>query len=440
MLNIPPSSAARGATHRRSHPLDQRTRIAGFPGHEPATIVAPPLVPGWLGACITGETGKPLANLANVLTALRTDPALCAALAHDEMLRAPMLLHPIGNPLSDAGLRPLTDKDVSDIQDYLQHAGLKRVGRDDVRHAVESYAIENSFHPVRDYLETLQWDGQRRLNVWTMTKLGADLSEYNSAVGEMFLISMVARIFEPGCKADHMLVLEGPQGELKSSACSVLGAEWFSDCLPDIAAGKDVSQHLRGKWLIEVAEMHAMGKADASLLKSFISRTVERYRPSYGRLEVMEQRQCVFIGTTNKSVYLRDETGGRRFWPVKTGRVNLDGLIEDRDQLFAEAVELYRRGAPWWPDKRFEHQHIAPEQAARYEADAWEEPIRAHLAGVERTTLAGVATGALGLEISRFGVADQRRMATIMTALGWTQHRNKHGRWWVGPTLRPGDG
>jgi predicted P-loop ATPase len=230
-----------------------------------------------------------------------------------------------------------------------------------------------------------------------------------------------------------LVILEGPQGTLKSTACSLLGGKWFSDNLPDITAGKDASQHLRGKWLIEVSEMHAIGRAEAAQLKAFITRTTERYRPSYGRNEVIEPRQNVFIGTTNRDTYLRDETGGRRFWPIKTGIINVDALARDRDQLFGEAVARFHGGEHWWPDKDFEHEHIAPEQAERYEADAWEEAISNYVATVSKVTISQVARDALNLDTPRIGTAEQRRIAAALEQLGWHRlPKDWQGkRWWT---------
>jgi predicted P-loop ATPase len=394
----------------------------------------PRSVPHWLRLCILGKNKQPLYILANVLKALEHDSAIIDAYAFDAMAQTVMLMHPIGELMRGEGFapRPVADGDIAELQKWLQENGLKRIGRDDVYHAVDLRARQRAYHPLRQYLESLQWDGTRRTNVWLTTKLGAELNDYTKKIGQMFLISMVARIFEPGCKADHMLVLEGPQGTLKSTACGILAGPWFSDNLPEITDGKDASQHLRGKWLIEVAELHAIGKAGASLLKSFISRTIERYRPPYGRLEVNEPRQCIFIGTTNKDAYLRDETGGRRFWPVQCGHIDVDGLAEDRDQLFAEALDLYRQGVPWWPDKDFEREHVEPQQAARYEGDVWEEAVAAYLNGKSRVTISEVARESLHFETQRIGTADQNRIRSIMTNMGWRAGKRGHGgiRYW----------
>jgi predicted P-loop ATPase len=385
--------------------------------------------PEWTQECIRSDTGKLLPILANALIAL---PAVMPdTFALDEMMCTAMLMEPLEE--TEEGLpRPVTDVDVGIVQDRLQHLGFSRISKDTVHQAVDIRAHECRFHPVRDYLNNLRWDGKPRLSNFFPVYFGADGVEYTRAIGGMFLTSMVARSLDPGCKADHMVVIEGPQGTLKSTACAVLGGKWFSDSLPDVStAGKDVSQHLRGKWLIEVSEMHAMGRAEAAQLKAFITRTSERYRPSYGRREVIEPRQCVFIGTTNRDAYLRDETGGRRFWPVKAGTIDIDALVRDRDQLFAEAVLQYRNGAQWWPDKEFERQHIMPQQASRYEGDAWEDPIRDYLLAKTRVTVSQVAKEALFIETPRIGTADQRRIATVLD--GW--HRQpkdwKGVRWWT---------
>ena len=199
----------------------------------------------------------------------------------------------------------------------------------------------------------------------------------------------------------------------------MIGGQWYSDSLPDISDGKDASQHLRGKLIIEVSEMHAMSRVDTTLLKAFVTRQEERYRPSYGRKEVVEPRQCVFVGTTNKDTYLRDETGGRRFWPVKANNIDIDALTRDRDQLFAEAVVLYRAGVKWWPDRDMEQKHFLPEQSARYEADVWEDRLREYLAGKSKVTVGEVAKEALGMEMLRIGTADQRRIAACLEQIGW---------------------
>jgi predicted P-loop ATPase len=383
---------------------------------------------GWLAEAQRNSDGNPRCNLANVMLALREAPELQGAFAYDEMLRAPLLVNPLptATPLDDLP-RPVKDADVTAAQEWLQLAGLASVSKDTVHQAVDLRASECSFHPVRDYLNGLGWDGVERLGGWLSKYLGAEHDDYSRGIGTMFMVGMVARVFRPGCKMDYMLILEGPQGARKSTACSILGGRWFSDNLPDIRSGKDVSQHLNGKWLIEVAELNALDKAEANALKAFMSRAEERYRPSYGRKEVIEPRQCVFIGTTNKSAYLRDETGGRRFWPVKVGQINTEALVRDRDQLFAEAVARYRKAEAWWPDAAFEAQHVRREQEARYEEDAWEQPIAAFVGHRQRVTILQVATDALDMAIGKVNRADQNRIAAALQRLGWERKGKVHG-------------
>jgi predicted P-loop ATPase len=282
-------------------------------------------------------------------------------------------------------------------------------------------------------LDALAWDNTPRLETLFRIYFGAEDNDYTRGIGPLFFKAMVSRILNPGCKADYMVVLEGRQGILKSTACRILGGEWFSDGLPEIGAGKDASQHLRGKWLIEMSEMHAMGRAETADLKQFITRSVERYRPSYGPKEVVEPRQCIFIGTTNQYTYLRDETGGRRFWPVRCGDIDTDALQQDRAQIFAEAVHRVLQGETWWPDRDFEQQHIRPEQDARYEGDLWEDIVGPYLETKKQVTIHEVAKSAIGiLDEARMDRAVRLRIAAILRRLGWEEgKRTKKARLWV---------
>ena len=373
--------------------------------------------PDWLSRCHVSANGNPLANLFNACLALRADPLWAGRLRFDEMRRASVL---------DRTL--VDDLILARLQEWMQDHGLRRMGQESVRDAVEIVAHEHAFHPLRTWLEALEWDGEPRIAGWLARHLGCRDDDYHASIGAWFLTSMVARVTRPGCKADYMLVLEGPQGILKSSVCAVLGGAYYSDALPDL--GTDhvrVSMHLRGKWVIEVPELSAFSRAEATRLKAFLTQTEEQYTAKFARREAAEKRQCVFIATTNDSGYIKDETGGRRFWPVKCGEIGLAGLRAARDQLFAEAMAAFRDGARWWPDRAFEQSVIEPQQATRQWSDAWEEPIGVYLARKSRVTMMDVALDALGMEKARVNVLDQRRIASVLRALGWNDRKGTGG-------------
>lgn len=389
----------------------------------------------WLNRAQQSSTGAVQPNLANVALGLREDTALAGAFAFDEMARTVILTRPIfrqNGTLATIGAtpRPVTDDDAAALTEWLQIAGMNRLTVQTVQQAVDLVARENGFHPVRDYLNRLTWDGVPRVDNWLSHYAGAPDRPYERAVGRMFLVGMVARIAQPGAKMDHTLILEGKQGVGKSTLCKILaGDRYFTDNLPDITRkAADASMHLRGKWLVELAELDAMSRAEATALKAFMTRTTEKYRPSYGRRDVEEPRQCVFIGTTNEPQYLKDATGNRRIWPVETGRLDLDALTLDRDQLFAEAVSLYRAGVPWWPDREFEAAHIAPEQAERFDADIWDDAIGLWLAtNRQPTTLSELAFNALGFAGVKISATDQNRIRRVLQARGWSTGARGHG-------------
>jgi predicted P-loop ATPase len=396
--------------------------------------------PEWIERCQTEENGRPIGNLANAALALRSDPAWRGLLAYDEMRRCVALNRPVpvigrAEETANAPATPMQDAHVEAAQEWMQLSGIPKVGSATVHDALDLVAREHSYHPLREWLMGLIWDGIERLDDWLFNALGAgpDEADYTRKIARLFIISMVARVMRPGCKADYMLVLEGAQGTLKSTACRILAGEaHFSDCMPSDVTHKDAALHLRGKWLIEMAEMHTLTKTETAVLKAFLTRTIDIYRPPYGRLEVHEPRQCVFIGTTNLDKYLKDETGGRRFWPVRVGTIRLDRLSRDRDQLFAEAVAAYRAGEPWWPDAAFEKQHIAPRQAARYAPDAWHETIESYLSHEGKVTVTQVAREALNIQLERIDRTTQNRITNVMKILGWTPgKRTADAKWWV---------
>ena len=276
-----------------------------------------PIRPRWACQLRLDFTGIPERNEANVITALSNDEAFAGALLFDEFRQEVL----VGRPLpwdSAAHWEPRAWSDADDVRcaEWLQRREINVVPVT-VSRSVNAVARDIRIHPVRDYLNGLRWDGVARLERWVMAYLGAEDSALNRAIGSRWMISAVARIMQPGVKADHMLILEGPQGGKKSSAIKTLaGAEWFTDELAEIGT-KDAAQQMRGVWVVEFAELDAISRAEVSRIKAFLTRTTDRYRPPYERYVITVPRQCVFAGSVNPETYLRDETGNRRFWPVR---------------------------------------------------------------------------------------------------------------------------
>ncbi len=208
------------------------------------------------------------------------------------------------------------------------------------REVILNEAHLNSYHAVRDYLGTLAWDGVRRIDKWLVTFLGAPDNEYVRVVGVLWLMAAVRRVRQPGCRFDEILVCEGEQGTGKSSALQALlpVPNWFTDNVRLSMSAKEIIEQTEGKWIVEIPELAGMSGAEIEHIKSVLSRAEDAARQAYGRHRVDRPRQFVQAATTNDSVYLRDTTGNRRFWPVATSRIEVDEIAAYRDQLWAEAA------------------------------------------------------------------------------------------------------
>lgn len=303
------------------------------------------------------------------------------------------------------------------------------ISREDWSDFLTDLALYHRFHPVRDYLDSLVWDGKPRIDGWLVTYGMAEDSEYARAVGALVLIAAVRRIMEPGVKFDEMLVLEGLQGKNKSTALATLAVreEWFADDLPLDADTKRFIEAIAGKWIIEAGELKGMRKGEVDALKSTLSRRSDRARLAYGRHPVELPRQCIIIGSTNSEHYLKDATGNRRFWPVRCGEFDVEGLRRDRDQLWAEARAREARGESIRLAPRL-YPAAGAEQEARRITDPFEELIELHLGSrtgkvrsQEVWAIVGKADG------GRRTQEDMNRLGEVMRRMGWERAKRRFG-------------
>lgn len=279
-------------------------------------------------------------------------------------------------------IRVLDDDTVADLQLRIEKEYKLKTSDAYFLKVVKHYARKHSYHPVREYFNDCpRWDQKSRNETWLIDYGGAEDTPYCRAVAKIFLIACVRRIKHPGCKYDEMLILESKQGMNKSSAIKALcpREEWFSDNFPLNADAKLIIEQTSGKWIIESGDLVGKRKADVDHIKNMLSKSTDGpVRLAYGHIPIERLRQWVLIGTTNSNEYLKDTTGARRFWPVKILKFDVDAIIRDRDQIWAEAIEREAAGESIRLDQNLWSVAEA-EQETRREIDAWEEVIRDHI-------------------------------------------------------------
>lgn len=330
-------------------------------------------LPDWLRCYYDAAKGRWMVSRKLVITCLRNDPELVSVLGFNELSNNIEARRPWPFTPGDAG--PVKSSTDLLLGDWLSSKyGMPAISRQALVEAIETVAHESPWHPVKDWLYAQPWDKKSRIDKWLLWVLGEDpenlskdMHEYLTLIGRYWLLGMVNRVMEPGCKFDYCPVLEGKGGLGKSTFIETLvGSDWYSDTKFDMDKGHEAQEQVQGIWGYELGELSQVAKAALESIKSFISAKKDRYRPAYGRVVEAYPRQCVLMGTTNHKTYLRDRTGNRRFWPIPVrNKPKIEWLRKWRGQLFAEALALYQEGTRYYPTQEEEDRLFVPMQESR---------------------------------------------------------------------------
>ena len=351
----------------------------------PTDADTPPSDPNWQDKLeLHPKTGECEPTVNNALLILLNDPALRGKFGYNlfsdmPCLRGDVPWRPAGSVKTGGRGMLWTDRDEAGLRWYLQ-ARWKFRSETDLRNALELALHANAYHPVREYLRGLAWDGTPRLDTMLVDYLGAEDTPYTRAATRKWMCGAVKRVMVPGCKFDSAIVLVGKQGIGKSSFAGILSRGWFNDSEINMNS-KDGYESLHGNWIIELAELASTKRSDVETVKTFLSKCEDTYRPAYGRRATTFKRQCVFFGTTNEEEFLRDRTGNRRFWPVTVRQTELDreALEANIDQLWAEAVDAYNKGESLWLDSEELREEWGQVVAARTVQDELEGLVEEYL-------------------------------------------------------------
>lgn len=327
--------------------------------------------------------------------------------------------------------RPTTDDDAVRLCAWLENHNVN-LDINTMHKLIDTASKEYAFHPLKDWLNGLEWDGQKRVDNLLIRHAGVPASDYVRCVTRKWLVGAVKRALLPGCKMDYMIIFEGEQGLNKSTFFRALfGDEYFSDTMPDFNNFKDAMQFLRGVWCVEIPELDSFNRAETDTIKRFLTVQEDRYRPAYGAKNIKVGRSCVFAGTVNPigNGYLTDATGARRFWPVSVGRfINETWIRENRDQIWAEVMHFYKAGEKNWLEGD-QVEWAKEEQQYRSEADVLEPKIAEYVKDFNGSkygfTLYDCMTShkGLGWASEKCTKASQMRVSKILKKLGYTRKR-----------------